>query len=174
MIYPRLLTRFGMLFFVTDLSLVKFQVRYLALFLLLSVIDSCGCFWMGRLHKNKSWSSSRVHSWSYAFLPSINDLPDDVICNIAIYAGDATFYSKCDQASDLWQQLEWAFELEPDLQDTMDWGRKWLVNFNVGKAQLILLDRSNNAGAIDVKIDGLLLRKKHLRCWGVHFSSKLD
>ena len=72
------------------------------------------------------------------------------------------------------QQLEWAFELEPDLQDTMDWGRKWLVNFNAGKAQLILLDRSNNTGAIDVKIDGLLLTKYHLRCWGVHFYSKLD
>ena len=29
-------------------------------------------------------------------------LPDDVICNIAIYADDTTLYSKCDQASDLW------------------------------------------------------------------------
>ena len=27
----------------------------------------------------------------------INDLPDDVICNIAIYADDTTLYSKCDQ-----------------------------------------------------------------------------
>ena len=35
------------------------------------------------------------------FLLYINDLPDDVICNIAIYADDTTFYSKCDQASDL-------------------------------------------------------------------------
>ena len=33
----------------------------------------------------------------------INDLPDDVICNIAIYADNTTVYSKCDQASDLWQ-----------------------------------------------------------------------
>ena len=35
------------------------------------------------------------------FLLHINDLPDDVICNI----DDTTLYSKCDQASDLWQQL---------------------------------------------------------------------
>ena len=34
-----------------------------------------------------------------------NDLPDDVICDIAIYADDTTLYSKCDQASDLCQQL---------------------------------------------------------------------
>ena len=38
----------------------------------------------------------------------INDLPDDVICDIAIYADDTTLYSKCDQASDLRQQLELA------------------------------------------------------------------
>ena len=30
------------------------------------------------------------------FLPYINDLPDDVMCNIAIYADDTTLYSKCD------------------------------------------------------------------------------
>ena len=36
------------------------------------------------------------------FLLYINDLHDDFICNIAIYAGDATLYSKYDQASDLW------------------------------------------------------------------------
>ena len=44
------------------------------------------------------------------FLLYINDLPD-VICNIAIYADDTTLYSKCDQASDLWQQQELASEL---------------------------------------------------------------
>ena len=40
----------------------------------------------------------------------INDLPDDVICNIAIYTDDTTLYSKSNQASDLWQQLELASE----------------------------------------------------------------
>ena len=45
------------------------------------------------------------------FLLYINDLPDDVICDIAIYADDTTLYSKCDQASDLWQQLELASKL---------------------------------------------------------------
>ena len=49
------------------------------------------------------------------FLIYTEDLPDDGICNIAIYADDTTVYSKCDQASDLWQQLELAFELESDL-----------------------------------------------------------
>ena len=35
------------------------------------------------------------------FLLYSNNLPDDVICDIAIYADDTTLYSKCDQASDL-------------------------------------------------------------------------
>ena len=54
------------------------------------------------------------------FLLYINDLPDDVICDIAIYVDNTTLYSKCDQASDLWQQLELASELEYDLRDTVD------------------------------------------------------
>ena len=52
------------------------------------------------------------------FLLYINDLFDDVICNLAIYADNTNLYSKFNQASDLWQQLELASELEPDLQDT--------------------------------------------------------
>ena len=48
------------------------------------------------------------------FVLYINDLPD-VICDIAIYADDTALYSKCDQASDLWQQLELISELDSDL-----------------------------------------------------------
>ena len=58
------------------------------------------------------------------FLLYINDLPDDVICNIAIYADDTTLYSKCDQASDLWQQVELASELESGLRNIVNWGKK--------------------------------------------------
>ena len=50
----------------------------------------------------------------------INDLPKDVICNIAIYSDDTTLYSKCDQASDMWQQLELTSELKTDLRDTLE------------------------------------------------------
>ena len=50
------------------------------------------------------------------FLLYINDLPDDVISYIAICADDTTLYSKCDQASDLWQQLKLASEFESQNQ----------------------------------------------------------
>ena len=54
----------------------------------------------------------------------VNDLPGDVICDIAIYADDITLYCKCDQAPDLWQQLELASEFQSDLRDTVDWGKR--------------------------------------------------
>ena len=109
------------------------------------------------------------------FLLYINDLPDDVICDIATYADDTTLYSKCDQASDLWQQLELASELECDLRDTVDWGKKWLVDFNAGKTQLVSFDRSNNNGSIDVKMGGSILEEKSsFKMLGLTFSSKLD
>ena len=47
-------------------------------------------------------------------------------------------------ASYLWQQLELASELESDLRDTVDWGRKWLVDFSAGQTQLVLFECSNN------------------------------
>ena len=50
-----------------------------------------------------------------------------------IYADDTTLYSKCDQESDLWQQLELASELESNLWVSVGKCRKWLVDFNAGK-----------------------------------------
>ena len=109
------------------------------------------------------------------FLLYINDVPDDVICDIAIYTDDTTLYSRCDWASDLWQQLELASELESDLRDTVDWGKKWLVDFNAGKTQLVSFDRSNNIGSIDVKMGRSILEEKSsFKMLGLTFSSKLD
>ena len=42
----------------------------------------------------------------------------------------------------------------------MYWGRKWLVDFNAGKTQLVSFDWSNNTGAIDVKMDGSVFEEK--------------
>ena len=63
----------------------------------------------------------------------------------------------------------------------MEWGRKWLVNFNAGKTQLISFDRCNNIGAIDVKMDGSALEENSFfnmlglgLGWGWAFFSELD
>ena len=63
-------------------------------------------------------------------------------------------------ASDLWQELELASELISDIQNTVEWGRKWLVDFNAWKTQLVSFDRSKNTGNIDLKIDGSALEEK--------------
>ena len=66
----------------------------------------------------------RKSSQEYLVNAGVRQGINDVICDIAIHADNTTLYSKCDQASDLWQQLELASELESDLRDTVDWGRK--------------------------------------------------
>ena len=53
-----------------------------------------------------------------------------------------------------------ASELESDLRETVEWGRIWFVDFNAGKTQLVCFDRSNNNGAIDLKMDGSALEEK--------------
>ena len=110
-----------------------------------------------------------------SFLLYINDIPDDVICNIAIYADDTTLYRKREHAFQLWQQLELAFELKSDLQDTVDWVREWLVDCNTRKTHLVLFDQCKNASTIDVKMDGSVLgEKSSFKLLALTFSTKLD
>ena len=57
----------------------------------------------------------------------------------------------------------------------MDWGKKWLVDFNAAKTQLVAFDRSNNTGSIDLKMDGSVLdEKSSFKMLELTFSSKLD
>ena len=68
-----------------------------------------------------------------------------------------------------------ASELESDLRDTVDLGKKWLVDFNAGKTELVSFDRSNNNGSIDVKMGGSILEEKpSFNMMGLTFSCKLD
>ena len=68
-----------------------------------------------------------------------------------------------------------ASKLESDLQDTVNWGKKWLVDFNAGKTQLVLFNRSNNTGSIDLKMDGSVLEEKsYFKMLMLTLSSKLD
>ena len=63
---------------------------------------------------------------------------------------------------DLWQQLEWGSELESDLRDTVDWVRKWLVDFNDGKINWFRLSCQIVLVLLMWKWVGLFLRKNHL------------
>ena len=54
----------------------------------------------------------------------------------------------------------------------MEWGKKWLFNFNTGKTWLVSFDWSNNNGSIDVKIDGSVILS--FKMLGLTLSSKMD
>ena len=154
-----------------------FQVRYLALFLLFSVIGSLGWFWMGSLHKKiqlmlefRKAPFLALHFSYYTLMTFLMILSVILLSMLTILLSTLN-----DQASDLSQQLELASELESDLRDTVDWGKKWLVDSNAGKTHLVSFDRSNNTGSIDVKIDGSVFdEKSSFEMLGLTFSSKLD
>ena len=108
------------------------------------------------------------------FLLYINDLPDDKLCKIAIYADDTTIYSSCDKASDDWQQLCMSADVEYDLRDVVDWGKRWLVTFNAAKTQLVSFDYSNST-PIDINMgDCLLEEKSSFKMLGLSFTPKLE
>ena len=96
------------------LSLMEFLVRYLASFLLFSVIGAFGWFWMGNLHKNIQLMLELfkalflVIHFSYYILMTFLMMLSVILLSIL-----PTLYSN--QASGLKQQLELASELESDL-----------------------------------------------------------
>ena len=68
-----------------------------------------------------------------------------------------------------------ASELKSDLRETVEWAKKWLIDFNAGKTQLVSTDWSNNNGSIDVKMDGSVLEEKSsFKSLELTFFSKLN
>ena len=161
-----------------NLGFTDFQVRYLALLRLFLVIDDFEWLWMGSLHKNIQLIMVLlkvpflVLHFSYNTLMTfLMMLPVILLSMLMILLSNL----QCHQASDLLQQLESASEIESNLRDIVDWGRKWLVDFNTWETQLVLLDRSNNTATIDVKMNWRILEEKSsFQILGLTFSSMLD
>ena len=95
LIYPRLLTGFGMLFFFTNVSLIGISGQIFGL--ISSFLSN------RQLRVVLDGKSSQEYPVNVGvpqgsilgptlFLLYINDLPDDVICDIAIYADDTTLF----------------------------------------------------------------------------------
>ena len=85
--------------------------------ILFSVIDGFKCFWMRNFYKNIKLilkllkAPFLVQHYFYHTLKTF-------FLILSVVLPSANLYSKCNQASDLWQQQDLASVLESDLQDT--------------------------------------------------------
>ena len=102
-----------MLVFYTNLTLTQFQVRYLAIFSLFSVINSFKLFRIGSLNKDIQLILEfleapflAVHFYYNALMTFLMMLSVILLSILMILLS-----SKCDHASGLWQQLQLSFEL---------------------------------------------------------------
>ena len=122
LIYSKFSTGFGMLVFLADSSLTW---NFRSAFFMSSFLPT------RRLSLVLDGKSSQEYPVTVGvpqvfvlgctlFLLYINGLPDDVVCNTTVYAVDPTVFAKCEQAPDLWKQLELTSELESGLRDTKE------------------------------------------------------
>lgn len=104
------------------------------------------------------------------FLIFINDLPDDIISKLAIYADDSTIYS-CIPKSDMFGKVEMAGEIELDLQSIVEWGVKWLVTFNSTKTKLLSVNNFRDPFLPSICMNGTELEENNsFRLLGMTFS----
>ena len=157
LIYARFLTGFGILVFFTNLSVMEFQVRYLALFLLFSVIDDFEWFWMESLHKNIQLMREffkapfLVLHFSYyrlmIFLMMLSViLPSMLIILLSILS--LIGHLICGN------NLNWLLHLNQIYETQWTRVRSGLL--------ITMLGKLDNNSSIDTKMDGLFLRKSHL------------
>ena len=145
----------------TILSLMEFQVKYLALFLLFSVIGSFTWFWMENLHKNIQLmleflkAPFLVLHFSYYTLMTFLMMLSVILLSmlmILLFILSVTRHLICDN------NLNWLLNLNL-IYETLDSGKTWLIDLNAGKTQLVSFDWSNSNGFIDVKMDGSVLEE---------------
>ena len=80
------------------------------------------------------------------FLLYINDLPDNMISKLVMYADDTTLFNSTERKTDSAQRQRLCDVLNADLQTIAEWGSKWQVSFNSSKTQSILFSRSKGNG----------------------------
>ena len=143
-----------------DLSLMEFQIRYLALYLFFLVIDGFELFGIASLHKNIQLmleflkASFLVIHFSYYTL-MIFLLFVILLFMLMILLSILSVIRHLICGNNLW----WLLNLN-QIYKTLDWGKMWLVDFIVGKTQLVSFDWSNNTGSIDVEMHGSVLEEK--------------
>ena len=133
-------------------------------------------FWMESLHKNIQLMQEFLKApFLVPHFPYYTWLIFLTMLSVILLSMLMILFSILSVISGIWSVATTWIASESDLQDTVDLGKKWLVDFNSGKTQLVSFDWSNNNGSIDVKMDGSVLEEtSSFKMLGLTFSSKLD
>ena len=108
------------------------------------------------------------------FLIFINDLPDNLLSKVAIFANDTSLYSCLNEKSNLSDQTELSNNLEHDISSVSSWGSKWLVTFNSKNTKLLSINRYRNPVDIPISMSSKPLpNSSSLRLLGLSFSFDL-
>ena len=109
------------------------------------------------------------------FLTYINDLPDNLICDICMYADDTSLYSCLDKKSSNVERKNLANRIERDLSLVSEWGQQWLVAFNSKKTKLLSVNRYRQAENIPVSMNNCKLAESSgIRLLGLTISNDLS
>ena len=140
-----------MLVFYTDAIHKEFWVKYLVIFYLFSRIDGFKWHLIGGLCKNIQLMLEFLkvlflvlHFLYYILLTFLMIFSVRLLSMLMRLMSDTSHLIYGNNLSRL-------PELNSDLCNTVFWVRKWLVDFNNGKTQLVSFHQSNNSGATDVK-----------------------
>ena len=175
LIYPKLLTGFGMLVFFTNLSLMEFQVRYLALFRLFSVMEGFEWFWMESLHKNIQLVLEFKAPFLVLqfFLLYINDLMMLSVILLSMLM-ILLFILRVTRHLICGNNLNWLLNLNLIYETLWTRVRSGLLISMLGKLSWFCLICLKTMVLLMLKWMGLFFRKSFFMMLGLTFSSKLD
>ena len=175
LIYPKLLTGFGMLVFFTNLSLMEFQVRYLALFRLFSVMEGFEWFWMESLHKNIQLVLEFKAPFLVLqfFLLYINDLMMLSVILLSMLM-ILLFILRVTRHLICGNNLNWLLNLNLIYETLWTRVRSGLLISMLGKLSWFCLICLITMVLLMLKWMGLFFRKSFFMMLGLTFSSKLD
>ena len=106
------------------------------------------------------------------FLVFINDLSDEVLSRIGIYAHDTTLFQSWQVC--FFEKVESAGELELNLCIIVGWGERWLVAFNATRTKLFSFNSHRDPLLVHVVTNGIELPEEtSFRLLGLTFTRSM-
>lgn len=101
------------------------------------------------------------------FLVYINDLPDNIKSNVRLFADDTLMYLTITNTNHCRQ-------LQSDLNELENWERRWKMDFNTSKCEVLRISRLKSNTLFTYHLHGRPLKEKQqVKYLGVHITSDL-